>query len=197
MDKGEATRNAILRQALDLSSEVGLEGLTIGMLAKRMGMSKSGLYAHFQSKEEMQSQVLDAAADRFTAAVLSRALKRPRGVPRLRRLFELWLDWISGALSGGCPFVAAATELDDRSGPVRDTLVGHQRGLLDTVAHAARISVQEGHFSADLDVDQFAFELWGILLGYHHYARLIRSDDARSRATGAFEGLLIRSAAAS
>lgn len=190
MSKGAKTQGAILQQALDLSSEIGLEGLSIGTLAKRVGMSKSGLYAHFQSKEELQCQVLDTAADRFSLAVARPAVGRPRGVPRVRAIFELWLDWSTSGFKGGCPLVSAATEFDDREGPVRDRLVFHFRSMLDFIARAVRIAVEEGHFRDDLDVDQFAFELWGTLLAYHHYCRLMHRRDARDLAQRTCEDLI-------
>jgi AcrR family transcriptional regulator len=190
MTKGEETRRAILKQALDLSSEVGLEGLTVGVLAKRVGMSKSGLYAHFESKEDLQSEVLDAAAERFVDVVLAQAIKKPRGLPRLQALYELWLEWATGELSGGCPFIAGAAEFDDRPGPVRDNLVSHLSGSFGAVARAARISVEEGHLREDLDVDQFAWEFWAILLAYHYFSRLMRHEDARARADQAFANLI-------
>lgn len=190
MSKGEDTRRSILQQALDLSSEVGLEGLTFGALAKRVGMSKSGLYAHFASKEDLQCKVLDAAAARFVDLVISRVLKQPRGRARVEALYKLWISWGTVELSGGCPFIAAATEYDDRPGPVRDRVVAHLRDVLGTIARAAAISAEEGHFRADLDVDQFAFEFWSILLGLHLYARLGLSGDARARADRAFANLI-------
>ena len=190
MSKGDDTRNAILRQALDLSSEVGLEGLTIGTLAQRVGLSKSGLYAHFGSKEDLQSQVLGAAGGLFVDEVLAHALKQPRGLPRVRALFERWLDWTTETLSGGCLFVTAAVEFDDRPGPVRDTLVAQQRDVIEMISRGARLGVTEGHFAADLDPEQFAFEFWAILLSYHYFSRLLRTGDSRARASRAFEKLI-------
>jgi AcrR family transcriptional regulator len=190
MSKGDDTRSHILRQALDLSSEVGFEGLTIGALAKRVKMSKSGLYAHFESKEALQGQVLGLAGEHFVDVVVRRAITEPRGLPRIRTLFGRWLGWATVELSGGCPFIAAATEYDDRPGPVRDKLVAQQDEVLEIIARAARIAVDEGHLRAELDTDQFAFEFWAILQAYHHFARLLRRDDARARAEGAFESLI-------
>ena len=190
MGKGDETRASILRQALDLVTEVGLEGLTIGTLARRVGMSKSGLYAHFGSKEDLQSQVLDTAAEKFVRGVVLKAIKRPRGLPRVRALFNLWLDWSTVEHSGGCPFIAAATEFDDRPGSVRDRVVTHLGDVVETLARSARISVEEGHFRHDLADDQFAFEVWAILLAYHHFARLMRCKEARQRADRAFATLL-------
>lgn len=193
MGKGANTRHTILNQALDLSSEVGLEGLTFGVLAKLMGMSKSGLYAHFDSKESLQCDVLDTAAARFVDVVLSPALKEPRGLPRVKKLFEMWLKWENEQLTGGCLFVAAATEFDDRPGPVRETLIGHLRDMLGGVARAARIAVEEGHFHPDLDPEQFSFEFWAVLLAHQHYRRLLHFPDARQRANRAFNSLIERS----
>jgi len=190
MAKGDETRRAILRQALDLASEVGLEGLTVGVLAKRVGMSKSGLYAHFESKEDLQGQVLDAAAELFVNVVVVTALRKPRGLPRVKALYEVWLEWTTQELSGGCPFLAAATEFDDRPGLVRDRLVGHLSDVLDTIKRAAQLAVEERHFRSDLDVDQFAFDFWAIIMSFHHYARLLRRADANSRANQAFANLL-------
>lgn len=188
--KGETTRSSILRQALDLASEVGLEGLTVGVLAARVGMSKSGLYAHFESKEDLQCQVLDAAAARFVDVVVAPALKEPRGLPRLRAFFTRWLDSFTNGLSGGCPFVGAVVEFDDRPGQVRDRLVSHLRDMLGSFTRAASIAVDEGHLPGSVDVEQLAFEIWGIVLSYHAYARLLDLEDARERAVRAFERLI-------
>ena len=196
MSKGADTRHAILQDALAQASVRGLEGLTIGSLAKSLGMSKSGLYAHFDSKEALQLKVLDEARDQFVAKVVMPALQAPRGEPRVVALFERWLVWEGlESLPGGCPFVAVASELDDQPGPVRDRLVEVQRDWVDTLSNAARISVQQGHFRADLDVAQFAYEIWGLVLGYHWYARLLARDDATARLRLAFTDLLGRSRA--
>jgi AcrR family transcriptional regulator len=189
--KGEQTRQAILAHALALASKVGCEGLTIGRLAQDLRLSKSGLFAHFQAKETLQVQVLQTAAERFVEEVVRPALKVARGERRVRALFERWLAWEgSPALPGGCPFVAAAAELDDRPGPARDFLVQSQRDWLDVLANTARTAVREGHFRADLDPDQFAHDLNALMLGYHHAARLMRDSRAAGRARTAFEALL-------
>lgn len=190
MSKGEETRRSILRQALDLSSEVGLEGLTFGALARRVGLSKSGLYAHFTSKEDLQGKVLDTAAERFVDAVLSKVLKQPRGLPRVNALYDFWIRWAIKDFSGGCPFMAAATEFDDRHGQVRDRLVGHLRDVLGTIARAAEIAVEEGHFRADLDVQQFSFDFYANLLALHHHARLGLCDDPRALADRGYSNLI-------
>jgi AcrR family transcriptional regulator len=196
MSKGETTRAAILDDALSLASRIGLEGLSIGELAKRTEMSKSGLFAHFSSKENLQVEVLRVAAQRFAEMVVAPAIRKPRGEPRVRALFENWLRWSKADFSpGGCIFIAASTELDDRPGPTRDFLVGAQRDFMAVMAKSAQIAVEEGHFRSGLDTEQFAYEMYSIYLSYHHFARLLRSPHAERRARRAFEALLERSAA--
>lgn len=190
MSKGQHTHDAILTEALDLASQLGLEAMSIGSLAKRVGMSKSGLYAHFSTKEALQGEILDLAARRFTDEVFLPALREPRGLPRLRRVFERWLRWESDLYTGGCPFVAASIEFDDRPGPVKDRLVFHLQSLLGSVARTARISVDEGHLRPDTDCDQIAFDTWAILLAYHQFKRLLGEPDARARAQQAFARLV-------
>jgi AcrR family transcriptional regulator len=189
--KGEQTREAILTHALGLATRIGIEGLTIGRLAEDLGMSKSGLFAHFRSKETLQLEMLKLAGARMVDSVVKPALAAPRGEPRVRALFERWVAWErSPSLPGGCPFTAASFELDDQSGPVRDFVVQNLRDWLDTLAGAARIAVQEGHFRADLDCEQFAHDCQGIGLAFVHAARLMRDPRARERAQTAFEALV-------
>jgi AcrR family transcriptional regulator len=191
MGKGELTRLTIVEHAASLATQVGLEGLTIGRLAEDLGLSKSGLFAHFESKEALQLAAMEHAASRFVDAVVKPAFTAPRGEPRVRSLFENWLSWPkTSGLAGGCFFVAVAAELDDRPGPVRDRLVKLQRDWLDTLAQAARIGIAEGHFRKECDPDQFAYEMYGIMLVAHHGIRLLRDPKAEARARRAFEGLL-------
>src|SRR5688572_20094465 len=138
MSKGDETRSAVLGSAITLASTVGLEGVTIGKLAEHVGLSKSGLFAHFSSKENLQLAVLEEAMARFVALVIGPALKKPRGEPRVRALFERWLEWSRAEfLPGGCIFVVASVELDDRPGPARDRLIASQKDWFGTLAHAA------------------------------------------------------------
>jgi AcrR family transcriptional regulator len=189
--KGAQTREHILDMALKVASQYGLDGLSIGGLAAELGLSKSGLFAHFGSKEELQLQVLRAAAARFGEYVMVPAFAQPRGEPRVRALFENWLRWGNdSALPGGCLFVAAATELDDQPGPPRDYLVEAQREWLGALAKAALLAIREGHFRPDLDVDQFAFELNALTYGYNFSKRLLQDPDAEARARAGFERLL-------
>jgi AcrR family transcriptional regulator len=196
--KGEQTREAILVHALGLATRIGFEGLTIGRLADDLGMSKSGLFAHFRSKEALQLEILRTAGERMIETVVKPALTAPRGEPRVRALFGGWLAWEqSPSLPGGCPFMAASFELDDRPGPVRDFVVQNLRDWMDTIAGAARIAVQEGHFRADLDCEQFAYDCQGIGLAFVHASRLMRDPQAQARADSAFESLLRSSRAPS
>jgi AcrR family transcriptional regulator len=189
MSKGEETRERILEHAFRMASRDGLDGLSIGGLATELGLSKSGLFAHFGSKEDLQIEVLRSAAARFEETVMRPAFRAPRGEPRLRQLFENWLRWCGG-LPGGCVFVAAAVELDDREGRTRDFLVGTQKQLMDALAKGARLAVEAGHFRPDLDCDQFAFELYALLLGCSHWKRLLRDPRSDGRARAGFERLI-------
>jgi AcrR family transcriptional regulator len=191
MSKGEQTREAILETALAAASTVGLSALSIGGLAKQAGMSKSGLFAHFASKENLQLEVLRAATAHFIEVVLTPALKKKRGEPRVRALFENWFAWSSNStLPGGCLFIAAASEFDDQPGAIRDFLVASQRDWLSTLSQAARVAVEEGDFRKDLDTEQFAHELYSILLAYHHFSRLLKFTDAKERALLSFEQIV-------
>ncbi len=189
--KGEETRQAILQRAAQIASVDGLRGLTIGRLAEALGLSKSGLFAHVGSKEGLEVLVVELAGQRFVDTVVKPALAAARGEPRLRAIFERWLRWPRlSELPGGCFFVAAAAELDDRPGPARDRLVGLQRDWLELIAGTARAGIREGHFRKDLDADGVAQELYGIMLGCHHAHRLLGDAKAVPRARAAFERLV-------
>ena len=194
MAKGEQTRQEIVDRALALAGEVGLEGLSLGTLAAGMGLSKSGLFAHFRSKEALQLDVLQRAIDRFVQDVVLPALKQPRGEPRLRTLFDRHLAWIRGCEGqGSCFFMALTQEFDDRPGPIRDLLVQSQRDWYGTIARAAQIAVEEGHFRPDLDVDQFAYEMVGMAMAFQQSHKLLVNPRAEERARHAFEALIARS----
>jgi AcrR family transcriptional regulator len=196
MSKGEETRERIVERAFRLASRDGLAGLSIGKLATELGLSKSGLFAHFGSKEGLELEVLKAAAERFTEQVMKPAFTAPRGIARLRKLFKGWLAWVNDpAQPGGCVIYAASAELDDTEGPQRDFLASTQTALLAALAKAARIAIDAGDFRHDLDCEQFAFELHGVVMAYHHARRLLRDPKAEARAKNAFERLLATSGA--
>jgi AcrR family transcriptional regulator len=191
MGKGAETKERILEHAIRLASRDGLEGLTVAGLAGELGLSKSGLFAHFGSKDALQVEVLEAATSKFRDTVVRPALKAPRGEPRIRALFERWLAWGDDPnMLGGCILVTASVELDDRPGAPRDFLVATQRELLSTLAKAARIAAEVGHFRADVDAEQFAFELYSFILGYSHHKRLLRDPKAEARVRAAFDRLV-------
>ncbi len=180
-----------MRHALALSSRIGLQGLSIGRLADELEMSKSGLFGHFRSKEALLSQVLELAAREFLDDVVRPAFREPAGEPRVRKLFENWVEWTrSNRYAGGCPFMQFSFELDDQPGPLRDELLRQQKGWLGILAESARRAIAEGHFRKDLDVEQFAYELQSLMLGYHHAARLMRDDNADERVRKTFESLI-------
>ena len=191
MSKGTATRERILEQALKDASLQGLEGLSLGRVAEEVGMSKSGLFAHFGSKEELQRQILGAAAEKFGAIVVKPALTAPRGIPRVRAMFEGWLRWERDqSVPGGCVFTHAQAELDDKPGPVRDALADWQRQWKEMLARAASIAIEEKQFKKSVDTKQFAFQMFGIIFAYYHAKRLLNDPTAESQARAAFESLI-------
>jgi AcrR family transcriptional regulator len=194
--KGEQTRAAILDAALKIASKLGLEGLTIGSLADATGMSKSGLFAHFGSREDLQLAVLEHAAQLYGNRVFLPALKIERGLPRLRALFAQWLEWtLSSGLPGGCIMISAAAEYDDRPGPIRDAVIANQRRGMAIEEKAVRLAIEEGHLRADTDAEQIAFEMLGIVLASHNHRRLLSDGESKKRALTAFEQLVARHAA--
>ena len=178
VSKGQETKTAILDEAVGLASRVGFNALTIGQLAESTGMSKSGLFAHFKSKEALQLETLERGRERFTDLVIRPTLAAPRGIARVRALFDSWLVWETEALQGGCIFVTGSIEYDDQPGPMRDALVRNQRDWAEFIETVARTAVGEGDFRADLDVEQFAFSLQGLIYAFHHAARLLRDPKA-------------------
>jgi AcrR family transcriptional regulator len=188
--KGQQTRAAILDAALGLASHVGLEGLSIGALAEVTQMSKSGVFAHFGSREELQISVVREYNAKFEEEVFYPALAEPRGMPRLRALFERWVKRVSVELDSGCIYISGAVEFDDRPGPVRDALVSMVRAWHSALERAIRIAVEEGHLKPDTDAMQMLFELHGLILALHHDARFLRLPGAMDRAQRAFEHVL-------
>jgi AcrR family transcriptional regulator len=191
VSKGQQTRTAILDESLQIASRIGFEALSIGQLAEQTGMSKSGLFAHFRSKEQLQLQTLEHSRHWFVDTVLRPTLATPRGEPRVRALFEHWLEW-EKILQGGCVYVAASIEYDDQPGAMRDALARNQQDWLESVATIVRTAVAEGHFREDTDAEQFAFEFNGLTLAYHHAQRLMRDERALDRTRAAFEALVAR-----
>jgi AcrR family transcriptional regulator len=191
VSKGTDTRSVIIERALQTASVVGLCRISLGELARDLALSKSGLFAHFGSKEQLQLAVVEAAAGYFRQEVFEPALDLPRGEARVAALLDNWLSWArSPKLPGGCIFLQATIEYDDQPGVLRDAVVAHQRRWAEALAKAARLAVEEGHFRADQDVEQFAFEATGIFMATQQYARLLGDQQACVRSRKAVADLL-------
>ena len=186
--KGARTRQSILGRAVDLASLEGLEGLTIGRLADELGLSKSGLFAHFGSKEELQLATIEEARNRFIATVVRPALDAPRGYPRLLALCRSWLTYVkSGVFPGGCFFAAASFEFDGRPGPIRDIIARLMDDWIGTLQKAIQMAKDEGHLDPAVDPAQLAFELNSLFFGAN-FAYYLRGDkQAVTRAERAIE----------
>ena len=190
---GTATREKIMRQGLALISRSGLSGVTLGVLAEQVGMSKSGLFAHFRSKEDVQVELLDHMADFVQARVLTPSMNTAEGLPRLRALLANWFGWAQRAgLPGGCPVAAGLFEFDDVEGRVRDKIFAMEAQWRRLLTEMVQRAVDLGHLRRDLDVDQFVWELCGIYLAHHAAHRFLRSADADPRAQTAIEALIAR-----
>lgn len=188
--KGALTKQSIVDTALRLASQSGLEGLSIGVLADAMNMSKSGVFAHFGSREELQISVIRGYHERFEDEVFSPALKKPRGLPRLRALFENWVKRVSVEVDQGCIYISGAVEFDDRPGPVRDALVEMVRTWHAAMMKAVEQAKAEGHLPAHTDAAQMLFELHGLVLSLHHDARFLRTPGSVGRAMAGLDRLI-------
>lgn len=179
--KGQQTRSAILDAALGVASHRGLEGLSIGALAEMTGMSKSGVFAHFGSREELQISVIREYHTKFEEEVFYPSIREPRGLPRLQALFERWVKRVSVELDSGCIFISGAVEFDDRPGPVRDALADMVLAWHQALERAIRLAIEVGHLAPDTDPGQILFELHGLILALHHDARFLRHPGALER----------------
>ena len=192
--KDSSTRDRILRQGLDLMSTTGLSGVTLGLLAERTGMSKSGLFAHFGSKEEVQLGLLEQTARVAGPIVVEPAMRAAEGLPRLEAIVHRWLGWTAKAgLAGGCPVAAGMFELDDLESPVRERLLAMERDWRGVLARFTEQAIEHGELRAGLDVEQFVWELCGIYLSHHASLRFVRDPRADERARRAFAALIDRS----
>jgi AcrR family transcriptional regulator len=188
--KGEQTRAAILDAALQLASREGLEGLTIGVLADRMGMSKSGVFAHFGSREDLQIEVLKLYHRQFEQEVFYPSLQEPRGLPRLESLFTRWVARVSVEIASGCIYISGAVEYDDRPGIIREHLVDMVRTWQVALQRAAMQAIDESHLRSDTDPQQLVFEMYGLVLALHHDARFIKRPGSVERAQAGFARLI-------
>ena len=189
MKKGQETKIVILEAGLDMASQLGLECVSIGSLAKVVKMSKSGLFAHFQSKENLQVEILNYAGRLFSESVIVPSLKTEAGITRIKALVDNWINW-SSSLTGGCIFVSASTEYSDRPGKVRQCLLQQQNDWIDCLDRIAQAAISAGDFRADVDCQQFAFDLYSLMLGFHLYFKLLDNSETKKRKEIALDRLL-------
>jgi AcrR family transcriptional regulator len=195
MSKGEQTRAQIIKHAMDHARVVGLEGLSLATLAESAQLSKSGLFAHFKSKETLQLEVIAAAAEHFRRTIVSPALKQPRGEARVRALFGNYINWIVSGAPSGCIFMSLGHEFGDRPGPVRDRLLTSQKEWRDCIVQVAEHAVTAGYLRPELNAEQFAFEFMGVATAFEYALKLLENPRASALASRAFEDLLRRSRA--
>lgn len=196
MQKGQLTRTAIIEQALDSATKVGFEQLSLATLAADTNMSKSGLYAHFKSKEALQHAVLELALERFAEIVVRPAMRQPRGLPRLQALFDGYLNWLGGTVTKGrCLFMALSQEYRDKPGSIRDLVVQSLKDWHSSIARVVGDTIDEGEFAEDLDPRQFAFDMVGIGMAFQQSFKLLGRDDAEAMARRAFAALVERALA--
>ena len=195
LPKGQQTKVAIVDAALRMAAQVGLEGLSIGSLAETMGMSKSGVFAHFGSRDELQISVIREYYARFEAQVFQPAMAQPRGLPRVRALFENWMRFTSAELDSGCIFISGAVEFDDRPGPVRDALAEAVDAWIEAMTRAVAQACEQGHLAADADPRQISFEIHALILALHYEARFMRRPGSMERAEQGFRNILARAGA--
>ena len=192
LHKGQQTKQAIVDAALQLASQVGLEGLSIGALAEITKMSKSGVFAHFGSREELQISVIRAYYQQFANEVFSPAMNEDRGLPRVRAMFDNWMKYVALEIQSGCIFISGAVEFDDRPGPVRDALASSIKTWLAAMYRAVVQAKEEGHLVEDADEEQMAFEMHGLILALHYEARFLNNPGSSDRARKGFENILAR-----
>lgn len=190
--KGQQTKQIIIDAALRLAEQIGLEGLSIGALAEVTRMSKSGVFAHFGSREELQISVIREYYQRFSNDVFFPAMDAPRGLPRVRSLFANWMQRVAIEIQSGCIFISGAVEFDDRPGPVRDALATSVQTWLAALHRAVVQAKEEGHLVSDADEAQMAFEIHGLILALHYEARFLKNPGALERANTGFEHILLR-----
>ena len=197
LQKGQQTKMAILDAALGLATQIGLEGLSIGALAEATHMSKSGVFAHFGSREELQISVIREYFSRFEQEIFYPAMNERRGLPRVQALFSNWMKRVAVEIQSGCIFISGAAELDDRPGPVRDALVASVRIWLNALDRAVISAKDQGHLAADTDAHQMAFEIHGLILALHYEARFLQTPGSIERANKGFDNVLVRYGACS
>ena len=192
MQKGQQTKAVIVEAALGLATHIGLEGLSIGALADVTGMSKSGVFAHFGSREELQISVIREYHTRFEQEVFYPAMAAERGVARLRAMFDHWMKRTSIEIDSGCIYISGAVEFDDRDGPVRDALASSVRTWLAAMKRAIEHCKEQGELRGDVNPEQMLFEIHGLILALHYEARFLQTPGSIDRANAGFDNILAR-----
>jgi AcrR family transcriptional regulator len=190
-ERSELTLAAILDTSLDMAAADGLDSLTIGEVAKRLGLSKSGVFSRIGSREALQAAVVDEYARRFLQDVFTPAMREPRGLPRLNAIMRLWMQRARDVETrSGCLYCAGAFEYDDREGPLRDLLLSHVQRWRGALKRTAIQAIEAGHLLPDTDVDQLVFELDGLFIALMREARFMRDPRAADRSWAAYERLI-------
>jgi AcrR family transcriptional regulator len=184
------TKNLILKRGMDIASQIGLVAISIGELAKAIPMSKSGLFAHFNSKENLQLAILEYAGDLFKRKVVLPALKEKRGIPRIQAIIKNWKQWVIEHMPGSCIFVSAAIDFEDRPGIVRDFLLKQQKQWIESLSKVAESAIKAGDFRPDINCRQFAFDIYSLLMGFHYYQKLLADTDTQKYQQNALNMLL-------
>lgn len=192
LQKGQQTKSAIVDAALGLATQIGIEGLSIGAISEVMQMSKSGVFAHFGSREELQISVIREYHHRFELEVFYPAMQETKGLPRLKALFSNWMKRTSAEIDSGCLYISGAAEFDDRPGPVSDALASSVKTWLSALHRCVVQAREAGHLSELTDAAQMSFELHGLVLALHYEARFLKTDKSLDRAKRGFEHILLR-----
>ena len=192
LQKGRQTKAAIVDTALGLAAQIGLEGLSIGAVADAMHMSKSGVFAHFGSRDELQLSVVREYFRRFDEEVFKPVRQEPKGLPRVRALFANWMQRVAVELKSGCIFISGAVEFDDRLGPVRDALASSVQTWMGAMRRSVVLAREAGHLRADADEHQIVFEIHGLILALHYETRFLKTPGSLQRALFAFDEILAR-----
>lgn len=190
--RGQDTKKQILEEAMKIASTHGIQGITIGELAKKVGMSKSGLFAHFDNKDNLQLEILKMASEHFVESVLKPAFVIEKGIPRIEAMFNNWLIFLNddSTLPGGSIFISASFELDDRPGVLKDFVQKSQELLILNIEKAVQLAIECKHLKSNTNKSEFAWKLYSFVLGYHHFKRMLHNPKAKELIKNAFKELI-------
>ncbi len=190
--RAQTTKKTILDEAMKIASTHGIQGITIGELAKKVGMSKSGLFAHFENKDNLQLEILRMASEHFVESVMKPAFREEKGLPRIVAMFNHWLAFLNdhSTLPGGSIFVSASFELDDRPGVLKDFVQKSQNDLILNMEKAVQLAIDCKHLKSSTNKNDFAWKLYSYVLGYHHFKRMLNHPEAEELIKNAFKELV-------